>query len=207
MFLRILSVLILLLAGYIIYDSARVAIALSSADNAAEGYYFAPEGQDADINVVAYIDYSCVSCRELHPLLDKAIQDDGKVKLIPRPIASKGLDMPEASAAKLVYAAAMQKPEMFTEAHHRFMHEYRVVDSMYISDFALHYALDSVQLEKDMESPEVLDALQDNFDNLEALKGKVLPTLLVNGEIMVHVNGVLPSSTLLGDLFNTARSL
>ncbi len=205
MLYRIFIGFVVLACGYLVYDSAKMGLALSYAQTAEEDFIFQPENSNPDLTVVVYVDYACTSCRNLHPLLGKAIEDDGQVRLIPRPIASKGIDEPNASAAKLVYAAGKQGK--FREAHHDLIHEYRVIDSNFITNFALQNGLDSVKLEEDMNSPEVREQLENNFKNLENIKGQVLPTLLIDGKIIVHVNGPLPSSALIADLFGTARTL
>ena len=206
MLYRIFIALVVLSCGWLVYDSVKMSLATSYAMSAPDDQVFVAENApDPDVTVVVYVDYSCASCRALHPLLGKAIEDDGNVRLIPRPIVSKGIEDPTAEAAKLVYAAAKQGK--FREAHHELIHEYRVIDQNFISNFALTHEMDSVKLAEDMNDPEVLEQLEDNFANLENLKGKILPTMLVNGRIMVHVNGPLPSSDLIGDLFATARTL
>ncbi len=202
---RLFLAIVILLSGYLIFDSARIGLALSYAQSAEESQIIAPENGDTDLIVVEYLDYNCQPCRNLHPLLSKAIQDDSNVKFIPRPISPKGLDDPSANAAKLVYAAAMQGK--MREAHNSLMEEYRVVDQNFISNFSLEHELDSVRLEQDMNSEQVRNQIQDNVDNLTSLNGQILPALLVNGKMIVHVNGPLPSSTLLQDLFDRARTL
>jgi protein-disulfide isomerase len=205
MLYRIFIGLVILACGYLAYDSTRAAMALSSAQSVENGYVIQPENADTDVTVVSYMDYGCEGCRRLHPLLMKAIQDDGHIKLIPRPIVPKGPADPSSGAARLVYAAAEQGK--FQEAHDALLEEYRVIDSSFISNFALEHGLDSVKLEEDMNKPEVEEQIQSNFDSLTALKGEVLPTLLINGKLIVHVNGPLPSSSLIADLFATARTL
>lgn len=205
MLYRIFIGLVILACGYLVYDSAKAAMALSYAQKADDMYIIQPEDTDTDVTVVSYIDYACDSCRRLHPLLSKAIQDDGHVKLIPRPIVPKGAEDPSSGAARLVYAAAKQGK--FQEAHDALLEEYHVIDSNFISNFALEHELDSVKLEKDMDSPDVTKQLEGNAKSLKSLKGQVLPTLLINRKILVHVNGPLPSTDLISDLFATARTL
>ena len=206
MLYRIFLALILLCCGYLIYDSAKTAMALSYAQTAEENFIIAPEdADDADVTVVVYIDYSCAACRNLHPLLVKAIEDDGNVRFIPRPIPSKGLDDPSVNAARLVYASAKQGK--FKEAHEAMITDYRVIDQNFISNFALEHELDSVKLEQDMQNPEIDERLEKNLQNLASLRVRVLPTMLVDGKLLIHINGPLPSSQLIGNLFDTARTL
>ena len=39
---------------------------------------------DGDINIVEWFDYNCPYCRKIAPELRQVVQDDGKVRLVPK---------------------------------------------------------------------------------------------------------------------------
>ena len=202
MIFRIFIAAIALLCVYIAYDSAAIMWAKSSAHKAEDSQIQA--AADADITVVEFLDYACDQCQNFHPVMARALERDGKIRYIVKPIVAKQDDT-GAPAAKLVYAAGRQGK--FFEAHNMLIENYRTIDTAYVKNMAAQLGLDANQLLKDMDDPKTDKILQKNAKNLENMKGKFIPSLLVNNDILLVVTEKIPSSDELLSLFNRARTL
>lgn len=202
MFFRIFISLAVLLGAYIIYDTVGVAIAKHNAVQVEDGYVTAADG--ADLTVVEFVDYGCVHCQEIYPILMRAVERDKKIRLIVKPIPSLQGDN-GTQAALLAYAAGRQGK--FVEAHKALIENFRPIDSNYISNFALQVGLDTEQLEADMADPDLIKQPQDNIKTLAGLKAQSLPTFLVGDQVLFQVRDEMPNSDELVSLFNYARTL
>ena len=202
MFFRIAIAVLALLSGYIIYDLSLIAMAKHSAHKAEAAYIQGAE--DADLTLVEFLDYGCGACQDLHPRLTRALERDGNVRYIIKPLPGN-VDPNGPSAAKLLYAAGMQGK--FAEAHNLLITNFRAVDDEYVSTFAANLALDEVRLRSDMDSEAVAKQLEKNFKDLKNMKGRFIPALLVNGDVLVEVADRIPTSDELLSLFNRARTL
>lgn len=192
--------LIGLLALALIVDSARLFWVKSQIANVSTEFIIGPE--NADLTVVEFMDYSNPACRRLEPFLAQAVKRDGKVRLIPKPVLPEG-QTETLSAAVLAYAAGRQGK--FKEAHRELLKNYRVIDEAFIEHFARILDIDLVQLKKDMKKPEILKKIRRNRAQLEALKSRDTPTLLIGNRILYIVSEPLPSSDKLLQLFAQGR--
>lgn len=202
MIFRIFIGFIALLCVFLAFDSGRIAFAKLDANSADEAVVFAPE--QADITVVEFLDYACGPCQALHPVLMRALEQDSRIRYIVLPVASD-LGERETQAAKLVYAAGRQG--QFAEAHKMLIENYRMIDSAYISNFALELGLDTQKLEADIQDANLDRQLEKNAKALQRMKGRTVPALLINGSVLLSVTQDIPTSDELLSLFNRARTL
>ncbi len=202
MIFRIFIALIALLCVYIAYDSAVIAWAKSSAHKVEHNNVQTPEG--ADINVVEFLDYSCGHCQEFHPILMRALERDGKIRYIIKPVTSDENEV-GTQAAKLVYAAGRQGK--FIEAHNILIENFRGVDDDFARDLASRLDIDADKLLEDMRDPDIGKILDKNKKNLANIKGQFVPTLLINNKILLEIAVRMPSNDELLSLFNKARAL
>ena len=201
MIFRIFIAFMALLCVYTVYDTAKVAMAKSSALKANDAYVL--EAKNADLTVVEYIDYACIDCQQMHPVLMRSINRDGKIKLIVRPLPSFQSES-GTQAGLLVYAAGRQGK--FIEAHKALIADFRTIDGNYISNFALKVGLDTEKLESDLADPSLIDHLNDNVKSLKAFRGETIPALLIGDRILMQINNI-PDSDELVSLFAQARTL
>lgn len=199
---RIFIGLIGLLCALLIYDSARLVLVKSALQNAEANV--TAGSQNADLTVVEMLDYSCVTCREVHPVIMRALESDRNIRYVPRPIAS--VENPDGTkAAQLAYAAARQGK--FMEAHKALLENFRVIDEAYIDQLAIQIGADSEKLRADMQDPQIQALPEQNMHNLEALGSQTIPTFLIGDRILVRMASRLPTSNDFLSLFNQARSL
>ena len=201
MIFRIFIGLIIVLAGFFVYDSIVMNMTKSAMHDVPEAFIF--ENPEADITVVEYMDYQCPQCQGLHPVLMRAIARDGRVRFIPKPVFM-GAPRNDVTPAHLVYAAGRQGK--FKEAHNAMITNYRAVDGAVIEKFAKDLDLDLAQFKSDLKDPELFEYLKDNFKQLKALKGYAVPSVIVNNELIFVVDSdTYPSVQELVDLFGRAR--
>jgi protein-disulfide isomerase len=189
-----------LLSLALVVDSARVYLTKLQIADVESAYVFGPD--NADLTVIEFVDYSCATCRALEPFLSQAIERDGKVRLIPKPLFAKGHKEGEA-AAFLAYAAGRQGK--FKEAHRELLKNYRVVDETYITAFAENLELDAAQLRADLKDPQIAKIINKNRSQLVALKSGYTPTLLIGAHLLYPISNPVPSTDALLTLFAQGR--
>jgi len=204
MFMKIFYGLIALVSVYFLYDSAIIAHARYSAHNVDDTFIQAPP--DADLSVVEFLDYSCPSCQQFHTPLKRALERDGRIRYIVKPVAPSHSDE-DISSEPSALAIAAARQDKFFEAHALLMQNFRNINDAYITEFASTLELDEQQLRDDLADPEIHKDLHKNLDALIRLKSNSVPTLLLNGRLVYIVNQPVPQSDALQNLFNAARGL
>lgn len=199
---RIFIGIIALLCIYMAYSSVSLFMLKSSVEKSYAGNVI--DSPHADMTVVEFFDYSCVTCRDFYPILMRAVERDGRVKLVLHPIVSDESGTGK-MPARLVIAAGRQG--QFQKAHEHLMENYRVVDEAYIENFASALGLDVQRLKSDMDDPDTDAALEDNIRHLVILGSVSIPTLLVNGKILYtpREEGITSDTVL--SVFDQARGL
>lgn len=195
---RIFISLIVLACVYLAFETVRYVFLQNALLNTDAEYLLGnPEG---DVTIVNFIDYSCPPCRETHPYLDRALQSDGNVKYIPRPVSV--LNAEGINAALLPYAAAKQG--RFAEMHYALIENYRVINDQILQDLSLEIGIDHQQLKADLNDAKVLEAFEDNMDLIDDYRLKSIPSYAIGrGILFSPADGVSTNEFL--SLFNEAR--
>ncbi|NCT41379.1 MAG: thioredoxin domain-containing protein [Alphaproteobacteria bacterium] len=195
---RIFIALIVLACAYFAFESIRFTLLERSLDNVDIQYTLGnPEG---DVTLVAFFDYSCDLCRDLSSVAQRAVEEDGNVKYLLRPVAL--LETQGFNSAIPTYAA--QKQGAFRAMHEEMIENYRVIDDQVLQDLALKVGIDPIQFKEDFYSEEALEHVQDNVDLYDKYRFKYVPTYALNGDIIFTPRGKLSVNDFL-NLFNEAR--
>ena len=203
MIMKVFYALVALICVFLLFDSARITYAKHKAGYVDEAYI--QEAQDADLEVVEFLDYSCPSCRSLHPVLKRAIEQDGRIRYIARPVLPHNENDIGMQASFLAIAAGKQNK--FFEAHDVLIENFRNINEKYLSLFAQELELDEALLREELNDPDNRKFLVQNSKLLDGLKARTVPTLLINGKIVYSVSASTPHSEELRSLFNAARGL
>lgn len=139
----------------------------------------------------------------MHPSLKEALQKDGRIRFIPRPIA---FGKPgQEKLVLLTYAAANQGkfPQMFDYI----MTEQPQLNDEIIDSIAAKLGLDAVRLKSDMDSNETKRALKENEEFFEAWRALSTPTFLMGQEALYRVQNEesLPTPEELIAMFDKVR--
>ena len=175
---RVFISLIVIICAYLAFETIRYKLIQSSLLNEEPEYVLG--NPDGDLTLVNFIDYSCPPCREGHPYLDRALQNDGNVKYIPRPISV--LDAKGINAALLPYAAAKQGK--FSEMHYALIENYRMINDQVLQDLSLEIGVDHQQLKTDLEDKVVLEAFEKNMNLLKSYRLESIPSYAIDRNIL-----------------------
>jgi protein-disulfide isomerase len=102
---------------------------------------------NGDITIVEFFDYQCPYCRTIHPELKKAVDADGRVRVIYKnwPIFG-GVS---SFAARLVLATKYQNK--YAEAHEALITASTKLDELRVLDLLEHAGIDTKRAQEDLE--------------------------------------------------------
>lgn len=165
-------------------------------DQTAQGYSIEPE--DADISLVEFVSYTCPHCRSIHETVLKAVEQDGKVTYVPRPLPSN-----KVADAQMAYAAGLQG--QFLKAHSTLLTDGRILDEGGLMVIADSIGLDTKRLAKDMKSDHVIDQVNRNIRLLRFINSTRTPTFVINKKQVFVPEGQMPSVQDFLTMFEEAR--
>jgi len=142
------------------------------------------EPPEADITILDFSQYDCDICRIVHPTLKDAMAQDGKVRYIPRPVAS--CDEWGNEVVQAVYAAALQ--DKYIQMHNAIYDNWPIENLDELLSVAVHLGLDTSQLQSDMESEEVKRIIQETADYYDAWDLPYVPAFLIDEKILYMPN-------------------
>lgn len=153
---------------------------------------------DGDVTLVEFFDYQCGYCkRMLEPLINFA-NADGNLRIVMKEFPILGPESMIAARASLA-SAKQGKYEAF---HTALMSLRGRLSEPAIYQTALEVGLDTEQLRKDMDAPEVMDQIRKARELGEALSVRGTPAFIIDGTI---VPGAINEERL-ADLVAQARS-
>ncbi|MCB1532025.1 MAG: thioredoxin domain-containing protein [Alphaproteobacteria bacterium] len=194
----VLGVLCLAIAfvGYQIFDAYRVRGALADVEAPLQ-----TGPQDADLEVVEFLDYGCPYCREAHPTIMEAVQRDGRVRYIPRPVAFLGPE--SAYAAVVAYAAAQQ--DKFFEMHDALIRNFDNFNETTMPNIAAQAGADPALIQQQLDKGYLQEQVLENLDLFEAMGTNATPTFVIGGDMIYVPEGRMPSVDDFLEMFNKAR--
>lgn len=133
-----------------------------------------------DVTLVEFFDYQCGYCKSVLADVQRLLKDDGKVKFVFKEYPILG--PASVVAAKAALAARVQgKYEVF---HYALMGHRGPLDEATIMKVAASVGLDADRLRKDMDSPDVQQALGANLALAEQLGIRGTPGFVVGDRIV-----------------------
>lgn len=156
----------------------------------------APEGGNpkGDLTIVAFTDYNCPFCKKAAPDLDRAVREDGHIRLVYK-------DWPILTQAS-VYGARMALAAQYQGAYERAHHALMAINGRAVSQEDMERAIEAAdidmpRLKADLEArkKDITALLARNMDQADALGLQGTPTYLI---------GPLLASTLDYDGFREA---
>ncbi len=135
-----------------------------------------------DVTLIEFSDYTCPFCKATEPRLQQLFKDDQNVKLV---VIEFPILRPESLvAAKAALASARQgKYAPFRQALMGFRGQ---LSETAIFDVAKEVGLDVERLRKDMDAPEIADAIIGNFNLARALRITSTPTFIVGNHMITE---------------------
>jgi protein-disulfide isomerase len=156
---------------------------------------------NGNVTFVEFFDYNCGYCKRAMSDMLTLLKSDPKLKIVLKefPVLGPG----SVEAAKVAVAVRMQDKtgKKYLEFHQKLLGGRGHADGARALAVAKEVGLDMAQLEKDMKSPEVQKALQQDFKLAEALGLNGTPSYVIGDNVIVGAIG-LPG---LKAKINTAR--
>jgi protein-disulfide isomerase len=141
---------------------------------------------DAPVAIVVFTDFQCPYCARIVPVLNEVLEKNkGKAKLV-----FKNFPLNTHQFARKAAAAALAagKQGKFWELHDRLFQNYNRLNDQVVQEQAQQLGLDMQKFEKDMNDPQIQQAIsQDYQDGIKAgVRGT--PTIYVNGATLKNTN-------------------
>jgi protein-disulfide isomerase len=141
---------------------------------------FTAGNPDGDVTVVEFFDYNCGFCRRAMPDVVKLVENDDQVKLVLKELPIFGEDSEDAAKGAL---AAHAQGKYF-EMHQALFRQPGKANKDKVLRIANELGLDIPQLEEDMESEEVQQALDEARDLAQKLGLQGTPLYLIGDRVI-----------------------
>jgi protein-disulfide isomerase len=141
-----------------------------------------------DVTIVEFFDYNCGFCKRALTDLQKMVAEDKNVRIITKdfPVLGQG----SVEAATVAVAAKQQlNAEKLWAFHQKLLTVRGQVGKQQALDAAKEIGADMAKLTKDMESPVVRAAIEENVQIADALGLTGTPSYLVGDDIVVGAVG------------------
>ena len=182
-------------AVFALYQAYRFYVVQHDYTNVPAGYAY--NVQNADLDVVSFLDYGCPWCRKAEPILMEAARRDGRVRVIPRILPHRNPD-----AALLLYAAAQQNA--FIPMHEMLIKEEWAPTTENIRSLAARLAINPLKLESDFYHERTKEIIRDNIEAYDRVNTKATPTFIIGKRIFVP-SETMPTADDFLKMFDEAR--
>ena len=135
---------------------------------------------DGNVTVVEFMDYNCGYCRRVFPAIQQLAEDDGDLRILFKefPILGPGSEI--ASRAAL----AAREQGLYSELHNALMSADQRLEEPQVMAIAREVGLDTDQLRRDMQSPEIDAIIQRNQALARDLGINGTPGFIIGDEIV-----------------------
>ncbi|MAT35988.1 MAG: hypothetical protein CMK06_12770 [Ponticaulis sp.] len=136
---------------------------------------------DAPVTIVEFFDYKCGYCRmSLDWVMEQVEKSDGQIRVVFKefPILS------DQSRTAAMAALASMDQDKYLEFHQKLMRYSGQLDREKVLELAGEVGLNTAKLEKRMDSPEIVEHLQDIRQEAQAFGADATPSFFVNGKLI-----------------------
>lgn len=142
---------------------------------------YGAEPDKAKITIVAFMDYTCRTCKDTNAAVLQAVSENPDTRIIfhPMPQGSSALSV---KAARAALAAARQG--QFIAMHEELMRNEKPLTDALIRDFAEKFGLDAAQLEADAADEEVTARLRKTYEAAARLMVQTTPSFIFNHKVI-----------------------
>jgi protein-disulfide isomerase len=137
---------------------------------------------DAPATIVLFTDFQCPYCARILPVINQVLeQNKGKAKLVFKnfPLSSHQFARKAAAAA-----LAAGKQGKFWELHDRLFQNYSRLNDQVVQEQAQQLGLDMQKFEKDMNDPQIAQAINQDLQDGNKAGVRGTPTIYVNGILL-----------------------
>src|SRR6476469_5419404 len=146
--------------------------------------------KDGDVTFVEFFDYNCGYCKRAMDDMLTLMKADPKLKVVLKefPVLSQG----SVEAAQVAVAVRMQDPsgKKYLDFHQKLLGGRGQADKARALAAAKDAGLDTAKIEKDIASPEVRVAIEENFKLAEPMGMNGAPSYVIGKQIVIGAVGV-----------------
>ncbi|ACL60869.1 DsbA family protein [Methylobacterium nodulans] len=146
---------------------------------------------NGDVTLVEFFDYNCGYCKRALGDIQALMKSDPKLKVVLKDFPVLGPDSVEASKVALAAKQQLKGDKLF-EYHTRLLETRGRVNGERAIAVAREMGLDIARLQKDMQSPDVQTALQENVGLGDKLGLSGTPAFIIGEEIIPGAVGAEP---------------
>jgi protein-disulfide isomerase len=133
-----------------------------------------------DVTLVEFFDYRCPYCKKASPVVDQLLKEDGKIRRVMKEFPILG---PESVfAARAALAARMQ--DRYEALHKALIGAKGALDQDMVFRLAKEAGVDVARMKRDMNAPEVEDALRRNRELAAALEITGTPAFIIGNDFV-----------------------
>lgn len=143
---------------------------------------------DARVTIVEFFDPACGTCRAFHPIVKGILRDNpGKVNLVVRylPLHPGSIDVVKMLEAARLQGKFWEALEAAYATQGKWAINHQVHPDLFWQNIS-SVGLDPEQVSKDMQSPAVLQNIQQDTEDAQALGVDKTPGFFVNGNPLVE---------------------
>jgi protein-disulfide isomerase len=133
-----------------------------------------------DVTLVEFFDYRCPYCKQVEPSLEALLGEDRQLRFVYKEMPVLG---PVSVVASRVALAARNQGK-YDEFHKAMMNAKGQIDEATVYKVAGSVGLDVDRVKREMNAPEVRDAIKANLDLAEALDIRGTPGFVIGQEIV-----------------------
>jgi protein-disulfide isomerase len=133
-----------------------------------------------DVTLVEFFDYRCPYCKKAAPVVEQLLKEDGKIRRVMKEFPILGPESVFASRAAL--AAKMQ--DRYEPFHKAMIGAKGALDQDMVFRLAKEAGVDVARMKRDMNAPEVEDALRRNRELASALEITGTPAFIIGNDFV-----------------------
>lgn len=174
-----LAFVLLLLVAFFAF---RLSQSYAELENMPGVVSFGASAEQADVRLLAFVDYTSSYSQDAHAPLMQAVQDDGKTRVtfFPLPQGSPT----SIRAAKLILAASAQGKGV--AMHETLMRTRRPLTDEIVSELAESLGIDTARLQDDLRSRALSERLMAIVGAAHDVRVKVTPSVIANRRVLLR---------------------
>lgn len=201
-FNRVILILLGLTVAYCIYGISHFKWMYHAVEHPKADFQIMGD-ENADVTFVEFLNYGCVYCKQLDPIITEMLEVRPDIRYIARPVMFTETD--EDNVTKLIMAAGLQGK--FWEMHKAVLNYPEVaIPNDFIKETANLYGLDYAQMVEDANSKRVKKFLDNNLTALDHAAINSVPSFVVNGKIYIVDDNGIPNLKQLLSIISDAEN-
>jgi protein-disulfide isomerase len=142
---------------------------------------------NGDVTLVEFFDYNCGYCKRAHADMKRLLEEDQNLRIVLKefPVLGDG----SVEAAHVGVAVNMTAPERYLEFHDTLLSERGQVDGARALAVAADMGLDTEELRRTMEMPEVQSTIAESYAIADKLSLTGTPSYVTANEVVVGAVG------------------